>query len=153
VRSNSARSHECRYRNARIKALEESPTSEYLGVWSAEREYARGAFVTLAGMLAYVCRSHRLSEKQLLAAGRARLLAEARALTAWLALKTQAATLTALAQTFGRSPPSAMPSSVSKNVRESPPLSLRRSADIFMQLDKPDPVVPFLRWSHASPTY
>ena len=37
-----------------------------------------------------------------LPAGRARLPAEARALLAWLALKTHAASLTALSQTFGR---------------------------------------------------
>lgn len=53
-------------------------------------------------LLTYVCRHYRLSEKALLAAGRARLPAEARALLAWLALKTQAASLSALAQTFGR---------------------------------------------------
>ncbi len=53
-------------------------------------------------LLTYVCRHYRLNEKALLAAGRARLPAEARALLAWLALKTQAASLSALAQTFGR---------------------------------------------------
>lgn len=53
-------------------------------------------------IVAYVCRSYSVSEKQLLADGRSRLPAEARALTAWLALKTKASTLTSLAQTFGR---------------------------------------------------
>lgn len=53
-------------------------------------------------VVAYVCRQYGLSEKTLLAAGRSRLPAAARALTAWLALKTQTASLTTLAQTFGR---------------------------------------------------
>lgn len=53
-------------------------------------------------ILAYACRSYRLTEKALLAPGRARLPAEARALTAWLALRAKAASLTTLAQTFGR---------------------------------------------------
>jgi chromosomal replication initiation ATPase DnaA len=38
----------------------------------------------------------------LLAPGKARLTAEARALVAWLALKTRASSLAALAQYFGR---------------------------------------------------
>lgn len=53
-------------------------------------------------ILAHVCRNYRLQETTLLAPGRARLPADARALVAWLALKTKAATLTALAQQFGR---------------------------------------------------
>lgn len=53
-------------------------------------------------LVAYVCRSHRLDEKALFAQGRARQPAEARALLAWLAVKTHAAPLTALAQRFGR---------------------------------------------------
>ena len=57
---------------------------------------------TIAELVTYVCRCYRLNEKELLAAGRARLPAEARALLAWLALKTQAAPLTTLAQRFGR---------------------------------------------------
>jgi chromosomal replication initiation ATPase DnaA len=50
----------------------------------------------------YSCRCHRLTERQLLAAGRTRLPAEARALVAWLALQTKAASLTTLAHAFGR---------------------------------------------------
>lgn len=53
-------------------------------------------------LVAHVCRRHKLTEKELLAAGRARLPAEARALLAWLALRTQAAPLTQLAQLFRR---------------------------------------------------
>lgn len=53
-------------------------------------------------LTAYVCRGYRMSEKDLLTTGRTRQPAEARALIAWLALKTQAAPLTALAQAFGR---------------------------------------------------
>jgi REP element-mobilizing transposase RayT len=53
-------------------------------------------------LLTYTCRRYRLKEIELLAAGRARLPAEARTLLAWLALKTHAASLTTLAQTFGR---------------------------------------------------
>ena len=53
-------------------------------------------------LLAHVCRNYRLHEKALLAQGRARLPAEARAVAAWLALKTKAASLTSLAQMFGR---------------------------------------------------
>ena len=53
-------------------------------------------------VLAYVCRRYCLSEKALLAAGRAGLPAEAHALAAWLAPKTKTSTLTSIAQTFGR---------------------------------------------------
>lgn len=53
-------------------------------------------------LLTYACHRYRLHEKELLAAGRARLPAEARSLVAWLALNTQAASLTTLAQTFRR---------------------------------------------------
>ena len=53
-------------------------------------------------LTAYVCRSYRMNEKTLFATGRARQPAEARALIAWLARNTQAASLTALAATFGR---------------------------------------------------
>ena len=57
---------------------------------------------SIAELATYVCRRYRLNEKELLAAGRARRPAEARALLAWLALKTHAASLTRLSQTFGR---------------------------------------------------
>lgn len=57
---------------------------------------------SISELTSYVCRSYGLTQKALLAAGRARRPAEARALIAWLALKTQAAPLTVLAQTFGR---------------------------------------------------
>jgi len=57
---------------------------------------------SIAELATYVCRRYRLNEKELLAAGRARRPAEARALLAWLALKTLAASLTRLSQTFGR---------------------------------------------------
>lgn len=57
---------------------------------------------SLSELLTYVCRHYRLSEKELLATGRARSPAEARALAAWLTLKTQAASLTTLAHAFGR---------------------------------------------------
>ena len=53
-------------------------------------------------LLTHVCRRYRLTEKELLAAGRARLPAEVRSLVAWLALNTQTASLTTLAQTFRR---------------------------------------------------
>lgn len=53
-------------------------------------------------LISYACHSYGLTRKALLAAGRTRQPAEARALIAWLALKTQATPLTALAQTFGR---------------------------------------------------
>jgi putative transposase len=53
-------------------------------------------------IITYVCRLHRLGEKQVLATSRARRPAAARALVAWLALKTNAASLTTLARTFGR---------------------------------------------------
>jgi putative transposase len=53
-------------------------------------------------LLSHICRHYRLTEKELHAVGRARLPAEARALVAWLALKTRAASLTTLAKTFGR---------------------------------------------------
>ena len=56
----------------------------------------------LTELVTYVCRRYRLGEKELLAAGRARRPAEARALIAWLALNTHAASLTSLAQRFGR---------------------------------------------------
>ena len=52
--------------------------------------------------MAYVCRQYRLSMKELLATGRARQPAEARAVVAWLALRTQAASLSTLSQSFGR---------------------------------------------------
>ena len=76
-------------------------------------------------IVAHVCRSYDLSEKQLLADGRMRLPAEARALTAWLALKTKAATLTILAQTFGRdlSTLSHALSRLEKRSRESAPFA------------------------------
>jgi len=61
----------------------------------------RRAF-TVDELVRYVCHRYRLPEEELLAAGRTRLPAEARALVAWLALKTQTATLTTLAQRFGR---------------------------------------------------
>ncbi len=63
---------------------------------------ARRRTPSINEIVTHVCRRYRLSEKQLLAAGRARLPAEARALIAWLALKARAASLTTLAQTFGR---------------------------------------------------
>jgi putative transposase len=53
-------------------------------------------------LMAHVCSRYELTQKELLATGRARQPAEARALTAWLALKTHAASLTQLAQTFKR---------------------------------------------------
>ena len=53
-------------------------------------------------VVTYVSHRYRLNEKELLAAGRARRPAEARALLTWLALKTQTASLTTLAQSFGR---------------------------------------------------
>ena len=56
----------------------------------------------IAQLLSHACRRYRLDEKALLAAGRARRPAEARALVAWLALKTRAASLTTLAHAFGR---------------------------------------------------
>ena len=56
----------------------------------------------LGQVVTYVCRRYRLTEKELLAAGRARRPAEARTLVAWLAIQTKAASLTRLAQTFGR---------------------------------------------------
>jgi REP element-mobilizing transposase RayT len=56
----------------------------------------------LAQIVDYVCTSYRMSEAALLAHGKARLTAEARALVAWLALKTKASSLAALAQYFGR---------------------------------------------------
>ena len=56
----------------------------------------------LTKLVSYVCRRYRLGEKELFAAGRTRLPAEARALIAWLALNTHAASLTSLAQRFGR---------------------------------------------------
>lgn len=52
----------------------------------------------LAKIVDYVCTSYRLSKAALLALGMARLTAEARALVAWLALKTKASFLAALAQ-------------------------------------------------------
>ena len=57
---------------------------------------------SMAKILAHVCRNYRLQQTVLLAPGRARLPADARAIVSWLALKTKAATLTALAQQFGR---------------------------------------------------
>jgi putative transposase len=56
----------------------------------------------LSELLTYVCRCYSLNEKELLATGRARKPAEARALLAWLVLKTQTAPLTTLARRFGR---------------------------------------------------
>lgn len=63
---------------------------------------ARRRTPSISALTSYACRSYGLTRKALLAAGRARRPAEARALIAWLALKTQAASLTALAQIFGR---------------------------------------------------
>lgn len=63
---------------------------------------ARRRVPPISELTSYACRSYGLTPKALLAAGRARRPAEARALIAWLALKTQAAPLTLLAQTFGR---------------------------------------------------
>jgi putative transposase len=53
-------------------------------------------------IITYVCHLYRLREKHVLATGRARRPAAARALVAWLALKTNAASLTTLACSFGR---------------------------------------------------
>ena len=52
--------------------------------------------------LAYVRPRYQLTEATLLAPGRARQPAEARALICWLAIKTQAALLTTLARVFKR---------------------------------------------------
>lgn len=52
----------------------------------------------LAQSVDYVCTRYRLSEAAPLALGRARLTAEVRALVAWLALKSKASSLAALAQ-------------------------------------------------------
>jgi REP element-mobilizing transposase RayT len=51
---------------------------------------------------AYVCEQYALSKQTLLAEGRTRVPAEARALLAWLALKSKASTLANLARYFGR---------------------------------------------------
>ncbi len=56
----------------------------------------------LEDLLTYASARHQLTEKELFAPGRARKPAEARALICWLAVKTQAATLTKLADTFNR---------------------------------------------------
>ena len=56
----------------------------------------------LHDIVGHVCHSYELRETELLAPGRARAAAEARAVVAWLALKTKAASLSALAQYFGR---------------------------------------------------
>lgn len=56
----------------------------------------------LEDLLAYVRPRYQLTEAALLAPGRARLPAAARALVCWLAIKTQAASLTTLARVFKR---------------------------------------------------
>ena len=53
-------------------------------------------------LVTHVCHRYRLNEKEIFAAGRARRPAEARALVAWLAIKTKSASLTTLARTFER---------------------------------------------------
>lgn len=56
----------------------------------------------LETIVAYVCKHYGLTRKALLAQGRSRLPAEARALLAWLATKSKAGTLANLAADFGR---------------------------------------------------
>ncbi len=90
-------------------------------------------------ILAYVCRSYRLRETALLAAGRARLLTRVRLPPG---LRARAKLLRSRASprhSDAISPPSVMP--VSRNVRESPPLSPKPSTNTFMQLATPDPVL------------
>ncbi|MFN0316029.1 MAG: transposase [Burkholderiales bacterium] len=57
---------------------------------------------SLSAILEYVCRGASMREADLLAPGKARAPAQARALAGWLALKSQAATLTRVAAHFDR---------------------------------------------------
>jgi REP element-mobilizing transposase RayT len=57
---------------------------------------------SIDALKAHVRSRYDLAQKELLAAGRSRRPAEARALIAWLALKSRSASLTQLAQTFQR---------------------------------------------------
>jgi putative transposase len=57
----------------------------------------------LRDLIAYVCQLQRLDTKSLGAPGRGRQAAQARTLIAWLAVKTQAATLEEIARRFNRS--------------------------------------------------
>ena len=63
---------------------------------------ARTPAPELNELIAYVCRVYSLTPAELLAQGRERRRAEARALLAWLAISSRAASLTSLAQRFGR---------------------------------------------------
>ena len=95
-----------------------------------EEDFGRGVLkpnaapvrvANLKHLVAYICRSYGLDESQLAAHGRARVPAEARAVVAWLALKSHAASLSGLAQLFGRdlSTLSHAVSRVEKRVRDS----------------------------------
>lgn len=56
----------------------------------------------LTAIEAYVCEQYALTKQALRAEGRSRLPAEARALLAWLAVKSKASTLANLARYVGR---------------------------------------------------
>ena len=58
---------------------------------------------TLRALIDYVCQLQGLNSKSLGAPGRARQAAQARTLIAWLAVRTQAATLEEIARRFNRS--------------------------------------------------
>ena len=65
-------------------------------------EAKRAKIPALEDLLAYVRACYRLTQATLLAPGRTRQPAAARALVCWLAIKTPAASLTTLANAFNR---------------------------------------------------
>jgi len=68
----------------------------------AAKGVQRSRAVDLDMLIRYVCDGFGLSERELRTAGRQRQPARARALIGWLAMETGAATLTGVAQRFGR---------------------------------------------------
>ena len=97
----------------------------------------------LEELTAYVCSGYGLTCSELLAEGRERRRAEARAVVAFLAIRSHTATLTALAQYFGRDA-STLAHAVSRLAERSRKSSdfasaLKHHLHAISQIAKPDP--------------